>query len=117
MKDLTVDTSVFIVCRFYFNRGLLSDEVCVRSAWADYVFDSGYELLSLENLKTFIQDNNHLPNMPTEEEVLAEGIEMGDISKRQQEKIEELSLYLIEQNDKINSLEALLLDLQKDIRK
>lgn len=108
----TIDLTAYSL---YVEGGLLSDEVRVRSTWADYVFDSGYELLSLENLKTFIQEYNHLPNMPTEEEVLAEGIELGDITKRQQEKIEELTLYLIEQNDKINNLEALLLDLQKDI--
>lgn len=101
----------------YVEGGIISDEVRVRTDWADYVFDSEYDLQSLDEVKDFITKNKHLPNMPTEAEVKAQGIEIGDLTKLQQEKIEELTLYIIEQDDKLNKLESMLLELKAEINK
>lgn len=84
--------------------GILTDEVRVRTTWADYVFKPNYDLISLPELETFIKKNGHLPNVPSEATVLAEGIEVGNIIKIQQEKIEELTLYLIELNKEVEKL-------------
>ncbi len=84
--------------------GILTDEVRVRTTWADYVFKPNYELISLPELETFIKKNGHLPNVPSEATVLAEGIEVGNLIRIQQEKIEELTLYLIELNKEVEKL-------------
>lgn len=80
--------------------GILTEEVRVnlQSAWADYVFDKNYNLKSLEEVETFIIQNKHLPNMPSAKKVKEEGIELGEMIKMQQEKIEELTLYLLQLN-------------------
>lgn len=83
--------------------GILTEEVRVniQSTWADYVFAKEYKLIALNEVENFINTNGHLPNVPSAKEVKENGIELGDMSRIQQEKIEELTLYIIEQN-KIN---------------
>ncbi|THD33203.1 MAG: hypothetical protein DI588_04495 [Flavobacterium johnsoniae] len=80
--------------------GILTEEVRVnlQSDWADYVFDKNYSLKSLEEVEAFISQNKHLPNMPSAKQVKEEGIELGEMIKMQQEKIEELTLYLLQLN-------------------
>ena len=87
--------------------GILTDEVRImlNTQWADYVFENDYNLPKLEDVEQFIVKNKHLPNVPSATEVKENGIELGEIAKIQQEKIEELTLYIIEQN-KINKDQA-----------
>jgi len=89
----------------YVDGGLLSDEVRVRTSWADYVFEKDYTLKSVSEVENFILENGHLPNCPSEAQVLEEGLELGDITKIQQEKIEELTLYIIQQHKMISELD------------
>ncbi|MBN9283245.1 MULTISPECIES: hypothetical protein [unclassified Flavobacterium] len=86
--------------------GILTDEVRVRTGWADYVFADDYTLKPLAEVAAFIAKNKHLPNVPSEKQVAEEGLSLGEISKIQQEKIEELVLYLINQEKRIEALEA-----------
>lgn len=83
--------------------GILAEEVRVslKSTWADYVFLKDYKLPTLEEVETQIKEKGHLCNVPSAKEIKENGIELGEMSKIQQEKIEELTLYLIEQN-KVN---------------
>ena len=72
--------------------------------WCDYVFNKDYQLKSLKEVDAYIQAHKHLPEVPTEKEVLENGIAMGEIMKIQMKKIEELTLYMIElqkQNEKL----------------
>ncbi len=64
--------------------------------WADYVFNKDYKLLSLGEVETYIQKNKHLPGVPSAEEVVKEGIDMATMDAKLLEKIEELTLYMIE---------------------
>lgn len=83
-----------------------SEEVKVEVIdWPDYVFAQTYELRDLDEVETFINENHHLPEIPSEAEVKENGIELGEMNARLLQKIEELTLYLIEQNKKIESLE------------
>lgn len=87
--------------------GLLrTKEVKVLTDWADYVFDDDYELLPLNKLKDFIQTNYHLPNIPNAQTVEAEGISLGEMNKKLLEKIEELTLYLFQQQEEIDDLKG-----------
>jgi hypothetical protein len=72
--------------------------------WPDYVFDKNYRLLPIPELKKFIAQNNHLPNIPSAAEIEKEGIKLGDMSKRLMEKVEELTLYVIQLQDQVDLL-------------
>ncbi len=91
--------------------GILTEEVRVSLAntWADYVFAKNYNLPKLNDVEAFIAKNGHLQNVPSAKEVKENGIELGEMAKIQQEKIEELTLYIIEQN-KINEKQNALIE-------
>jgi hypothetical protein len=88
--------------------GVITDKLKMcRTLWCDYVFEPDYQLPSLAEVGAFIEEKKHLPGMPSAAEVEANGgFELNDISFRQQEKIEELFLYLIQQEQEISNLEA-----------
>ncbi len=72
--------------------------------WADYVFADNYKLMNLSQLERFIKKNKHLPNIPSAAEVEKNGLEVGDMQRRMMEKIEELTLYIIELKKEIDTL-------------
>lgn len=78
--------------------------------WPDYVFDAEYELTPLEEVEAYISKNKHLPQVPSAADVAEEGIDLGNMDKTLLKKIEELTLYIIEQNKRIEQLEAKLAD-------
>ncbi len=104
--------------KLFVSGGILTEEVRVNlrnsttGLWADYVFNKDYYLKPLCEVEKFINDNGHLPNVPSAKQVKEEGIELGNMAKIQQEKIEELTLYIIEQN-KINQSQAKEIDEMK----
>lgn len=71
-------------------------KVTQASPWADYVFDSSYQLKPLTELEKFIKINKHLPDVPTAREVEKEGIDVGENQALLLKKVEELTLYMIE---------------------
>lgn len=75
------------------------------TGWPDYVFKRGFTIPSLGEVKTYIDQNHHLPDMPSEAQVAKEGINLGEMNKLLTKKVEELTLYLIDKDNKINSLE------------
>jgi hypothetical protein len=80
--------------------------VVTQASWADYVFDSSYQLKSLAEVEQFIRVNKHLPEVPSAKEVEKNGLDVGDNQAVLLKKIEELTLYVIEQNKRIEKLEA-----------
>ncbi len=88
---------------------LITEEVKVQLSgnWPDYVFTSDYDLLSLEETQKYINKNGHLPNIPSANEAEANGIEIGEMNRLLLEKIEELTLYILEQEERITKLESL----------
>jgi hypothetical protein len=84
-----------------------SKEIVVELAnWADYVFDEKYKLRPLEEVEMFIKKNKHLPNIPSAKEIEEKGLHLGDIQKKMMEKIEELTLYVIELKKEIEELKT-----------
>ncbi|MFI5129710.1 MAG: beta strand repeat-containing protein [Chitinophagales bacterium] len=75
-----------------------------QSNWADYVFQPEYKLLSLEEVEDFIQKNKHLPGVQPAAEIEKQGLDLGDNQATLLKKIEELTLYLIEINKKVDKL-------------
>jgi hypothetical protein len=73
--------------------------------WPDYVFKQDYQLMPLDRLGAFIQKNGHLPNVPPASEIEKSGLEVGEMQRLMMEKIEELSLYILKQQEQINALQ------------
>lgn len=73
--------------------------------WADYVFEDDYVLPNLDELETYVAKENHLPGIPAEAEVLKDGMAIEDMNVILLQKIEELTLLMIEQNKKMKALE------------
>jgi len=74
------------------------------TGWSDFVFDEGYQLKPLNDLENYIKENKHLPGVPTEKEAIENGISVGKMNAVLLEKIEELTLYVIDlkkENDKM----------------
>lgn len=78
------------------------------AGWADYVFDNNYKLPTIEEAKQHIESNGHLINMPSAKEIEKEGLKVGEITRLQQEKIEELMLYIIQMDKEIKDLKEQL---------
>ncbi len=91
----TKGTAGFVAC---INGKLIATEVRVQptASWPDYVFSKDYKLMSLEELESKINADKHLPNIPAATDVKENGIMLGEMQTKAMEKIEELTLYMIE---------------------
>ena len=81
-------------------------KVTATPGFPDYVFKEDYHLMPLAKVQAYIQKKGHLPNMPTAHEVETNGQDLGLIQKKLLEKIEELTLYTIEQDQKLVQKQA-----------
>ena len=90
--------------------GMITEKIKVATAgtldWADYVFDNDYKVMSLDAVEAFVKENKHLPNVPSTEEMMKNGNDLGKTDAKLLEKIEELTLYMIEMNKEIKALKA-----------
>ncbi|WP_214228820.1 hypothetical protein [Pedobacter sp. B4-66] len=86
------------------NGKIRAQEIKVEATnWPDYVFDDSYKIMPLAELKEYIGINKHLPDVPSAKEVELNGVNLGEMNKLLLKKVEELTLMLINQNDKIES--------------
>ncbi len=83
--------------------------------WPDYVFESDYNLPTLKEVENHIAENGHLENIPSAAAVKENGIQLGEMNAKLLQKIEELTLYMIEQNKKTEELKTLVIQQQKEI--
>jgi len=90
-------------------------KVDVQTAWPDHVFHKSYELPTLEFVEKYIADNHHLPDVPSADDVAKEGLDLGDNQAVLLKKIEELTLYIIDQNKRIIEQQKQLDNQQKKI--
>ena len=81
--------------------------------WADYVFAANYQLPSLRELESYIKQHHHLPEVPTAEEVKKDGIDLASTQTVLLKKIEELTLYVIEQQKEITALKKEMKQVKK----
>lgn len=88
------------------NGSIKTKEILVtNTGWADFVFKKDYELRSLQEVETHIEQHQSLPEMPTENEVSANGVDLAKMNVKLLQKIEELTLYIIQQEKRISKLE------------
>ena len=88
-----------------------------EEVWPDYVFDEKYELMSLEEVKAYIKEHGHLPNVPSATNVEENGVNLGEMAKITLEKVEELTLYILQQQELLEKQQGLLEKQQEEIER
>lgn len=104
---MTIDGAASIGTGFYCSWGghvKTKELVVTLEGWSDYVFDSDYKLMPLGELEHYVSENKHLPNIPSATEVEKEGVNVGEMNALLLEKIEELTLYIIDLQKQIDEL-------------
>lgn len=96
-------------------KGILSEDFGIgpKSTWSDFVFNKDYTLKTIKEVEDFISENNHLPDVPSAKQVAEEGYSQHDMNKVLLQKIEELTLYTIQQQKEIQELKSELNNLKK----
>jgi hypothetical protein len=100
--------------KLFVETGIKTRKVKVtQTAWPDYVFHQQYKLPSLSEVESFIKINNHLPDVPSAEEIEKDGLNLGDNQATLLKKIEELTLYIIDLNKKSEEQNKKIAELEK----
>jgi len=107
--NVGIGTENFGAYKLEVNGSVRSKEIVVETGWADYVFDEKYRLPSLGEVEKFIKQNKHLPSIPSAKEIEEKGLNLGDVQRKMMEKIEELTLYIIQQQKEIEALKKAVL--------
>lgn len=97
---------------------IIAEEVKVQlsTSWPDYVFADDYRLMPIEDLEKSIRANRHLPNIPSAADVTAEkGIVLGEMNRKLLEKVEELTLYIIQLKKENTALESRLGEVERKL--
>lgn len=101
------------------SKGIVTEDLAIVKVnkWSDHVFNKGYHLARLEEVETYINQHGHLPNIPSQKEVNEKGYNIQDLNAKFLEKIEELTLYTIEQQKEINILKKQNQTLKEETEK
>ncbi|HWZ35438.1 MAG TPA: hypothetical protein VNW51_04725 [Mucilaginibacter sp.] len=95
------------------NGSARANEIVVNTTGADFVFDKKYLLRKLSDVKDYIDEHHHLPEIPSANEMKTNGMELGEMNKKLLQKVEELTLYLIEKDKQLTKQNVKLTELQK----
>ena len=88
-----------------------------QAGWPDYVFHKSYQLPTLEEVERYIKKHQHLPEVPSADNIAKDGLDLGDNQSILLKKIEELTLYVIEQNKKIEQMQSRIQELETNMPK
>ncbi|WP_236581907.1 tail fiber protein [Sphingobacterium spiritivorum] len=100
------------------NGKIRSQEVKVEAAnWPDYVFKKDYELRSLSELQTYIEEHGHLPDMPKAAEAEKEGVSLGEMNKLLLKKVEELTLHLIKKENQLQQQNKRISEIEQQLNR
>lgn len=103
-----VTTSCFPDYKLFVGGGILAEKVRVAvpggSYWCDYVFEEDYNLMSIYELKNYLVQNKHLPNIPSEQEVIKDGVDLLEVNRDLLKTVEELTLYVIQLQEQIDEI-------------
>lgn len=102
----TSNSALSSTYKLHVNGKIRAKEIVVETGWADFVFESDYKLRSLEEVESYIQDNGHLPDVPSAEDVAENGVTVGEMEAVLLQKIEELTLYVIDMKKQNDALKA-----------
>jgi len=103
-------------CKLSVAGGIQAYEVVVSNNWSDYVFAPDYRLAPLSDVAAFVKENHHLPDMPSAAEVQENGVSLGDMQAKLLAKVEELTLHMIEAEERSQRLEQENQELQREAK-
>ena len=95
------------------NGTIRANEIIVNTTGADFVFADDYQLRPLSEVKTFIQENKHLPEIKSAQEMQENGVGVNELQTQLLQKIEELTLYILQQEERIRLQEERIDALEK----
>ena len=102
--------------KLFVEEGILAEKVRVAldgaSDWADYVFEDDYKLMPLHEVDQFIKKNNHLPNVPSADEMVESGLDVLESDAILLRKIEEAYLYILQQQEQLDELKKEITNLR-----
>ncbi len=106
--------------KLFVEGGILTEKVKVAlrntANWADYVFEKNYDLMPLKNVEEYIAKHKHLPGIESADELAKNGLDIADMQSKHMAKIEELTLYIIEQNKAIEKNNKDIEELKKQLQ-
>ncbi len=85
-----------------------AEEIIVDTGWSDFVFKDDYKLPTLDEVSSFISENGHLPDIPSAAEVEANGVTLGQMNSKLLQKVEELTLYTLDQQSQLTKQQHLI---------
>jgi len=98
--------------KLFVEKGILTEKVkvAVKNSleWADYVFEENYELMPIDELENYVTENKHLPNVPSAEAMVKDGLDVAKMDAKLLEKIEEAHLYIIELKKEVDELKTVI---------
>ncbi|WP_303316698.1 hypothetical protein Q4Q34_07795 [Flavivirga abyssicola] len=103
--NIGIGTTDTIGYKLAVNGTIRAKEIKVETGWADFVFENTYNLPTLKDVEQHIKEKGHLKDIPSAKEVAENGIFLGEMDSKLLQKIEELTLYTIQQEKKIEKLE------------
>ncbi|HXS36626.1 MAG TPA: hypothetical protein VN721_07990 [Flavipsychrobacter sp.] len=104
----------------YVQNGILTEKLKIAlhtdaTNWSDYVFNKDYQLMPLGEVASYVKTNKHLPGVPSAEEVGKDGIDVASMDATLLKKVEELTLYVIQQQKSINNLQKQNAELNQEV--
>lgn len=87
-----------------------------QETWADFVFAPAYRLPSLQEVEQYVQEHRRLPGVPSADSIAKDGLDLGDMQAKQMQKIEELTLYVIDLSKKLDAQQQLINQQQGELR-
>jgi hypothetical protein len=96
------------------NGTIKATEIKVEAKTADFVFEEDYQLKSLEEVEQFVQENKHLPDVPSAKQMEEDGVGLAEMNKLLLQKVEELTLYSIEQQNNLKKKQAEIFELKNE---
>ncbi len=118
--EIAINTTTFATgYQLSVNGNIVCEEVLVQdfASWPDYVFNEDYDLMSLDHLKAYLTDNHHLPNFKPAAEIEEEGIMVAEISTKLTEKVEELTLYILQLHERMKKQDEKINELRQQVLK
>jgi hypothetical protein len=106
--------------KLYVEDGILTEKVRVAlrasTDWQDHIFGDGHVLMPLKEVESFVKNNKHLPGIESAEELVNKGLDLGAMQSKQMGKIEELTLYVIEQNKALEKQNKEIEELKAQVK-
>ena len=115
--DYSYQTTFYIAqnpnCKLDVAGTIRANEIIVNTTGADFVFAEDYQLRPLSEVKSFIQKNKHLPEIKSAQEMQENGVSVSELQTKLLQKIEELTLYILQQEQQIQELRQEVEQLKK----